>query len=429
MRAIRLGICVSLTFAVLAFGAVELWASSILEISAALLFLLWGWVAIRQKQAEIVWNWLYVPLLGLGCFILAQEVFEFSVYPYATKLELLRWAAYLLFFFLTVQSFHVVEEFASLGRFLLGLSFLVSLAGIVQHFTFNGKLYWFVVLHQGGEPFGPFVNHNHFAGFVELTVPLGLAALLGKAVRQDKVPVLVLLTAIPIGALVLSASRGGISSFLLQLVLLGFLLRDWRAAKAQILEAIVLVLVAGALIVWLGVGDTVQRFESLAAEDISHDQRVSLFRDTWQIFRQHPWTGTGLGTLETVYPAYESFYSSQKVDHAHNDYVELLADTGVIGGVFALVFICVTFWRGLSNLRSCRSSAARALYAGALVGCAGLLVHGLVDFNFHIPSNALLFLILAALATTRTQREPDAGSGEPPVRDRELDRVPLCEFV
>jgi O-antigen ligase len=399
MTSIRVGICGLVAFSVLAHGAVEVWSSTILEIGAATLFLLWGIFSIRRREVEIRWNWLYLPLLGLGGLAVLERLVGLSVDPYATKIELLKAAAYLLLFFLTVESFGTLEQWKSFVWFLVSLGFLVSLLAIVQYFTFNGKLYWFRALPPDVMPFGPFVNPNHFAGFVELVSPLGLAMLLSGAVRRDKLPLLIVLSILPIGALALSASRGGIISFLFEFVMLIFLMRRKGERRRQLVMAGSLALVAGFLALWLGLGWTVERFEHLSQGDISRDRRVSIFRDTWKIVRDHPWTGTGLGTLETVFPRYESYYDGRIVDHAHNDYLELLADTGLIGGASMLGFIALLAWRGLSNLRSTHNPVRQFVYAGSLVACTGLLLHSMVDFNLHIPSNALLFLLLAAMAT------------------------------
>jgi O-antigen ligase len=400
MTPIRVGIFTLVAFSVMAHGVVETWSTSLFEMGAAALFLLWGVLTLRARQLELRPNWLYLPLLALGAYALVQRLAGLSVYPYATTLELLKAGAYFLLFFLAVESFKTLEDWKSFAWFLVILGGLVSLLAIVQSFTFNGKLYWFRVLRPGVVPFGPFVNHNHFAGFVELVSPLGLAMLLAGAVRRDKLPVLLLLTVLPIGALALSASRGGIISFFFECVLLTVLVRKKGEAKRQLLMAGGLALVAGLLALWLGLGSTVERFSHSGSGDLAHDRRVSIDRDTWKIVRDHPWTGTGLGTLETVFPRYESYYDGLVVDHAHNDYLELLADTGLIGGVCLAGFIALLAWRGLANVRRARGPDARALYTGALVGCAGLLLHSFADFNMHIPSNALLFLLLAAMATS-----------------------------
>jgi len=399
MTPIRVGICGLVAFSVLAHGAVETWSTFILETGAAVLFLLWGVLAVRDRRVWIRWNWLYLPLLTLGAFALLESVAGGSAYPYATKIELLKAVTYFLLFFLAIESFQTIDEWKSFAWFLVTLGSFVSLLAVVQYFTFNGKLYWFRVLPQGVVPFGPFVNHNHFAGFVELIIPAGLAMLLTGAVRRDHVPLLILLTVLPIGALALSASRGGIISFLFEFVLLIFLVRQKGEGTRTLLMAGGLALVAGLLAIWLGLGWTVERFEHSTPGDLSSDRRVSIYRDTWKIVRDHPWTGTGLGTLETVFPRYESYYDGLRVDHAHNDYLELVAETGLIGGICMLGFITLLAWRGLSNLLGTNRRVCRALYSGALVACAGLLLHSMVDFNLHIPSNALLFLLLAAMAT------------------------------
>ena len=174
MTAIRLGTCVLIAVAVLSFGGVESWGNAALEVGAALLFVLWAALVTLRGRAEICWNWLFIPVFGLGVIALVQYAFGASVYPYLTKIELLRWSAYALLFFLAVQSFQTKEHVKQFIWFLLSLGFVVSLFGLVQYFTFNGKLYWCVYLPAGVSPFGPFVNPNHFAGFVELIAPLGV---------------------------------------------------------------------------------------------------------------------------------------------------------------------------------------------------------------------------------------------------------------
>ena len=400
MKTIQVGICLLIAFAVLAFGGAEPWGEAILEIGAAVLLLLWGETVIRRGQLEIQWNWLYIPVLGLAGFALAQAMLGLSVYPYATKMELLRWDAYIILCFLAVESFRTERELKSFAWFLVSLGFIVSLFGIIQYLTFNGKLYWFVVPDQNGGAFGPFVYHNHFAGFVELVAPFGLALIFSGRVPKGQLPALSLFTIVPIAALVLSGSRGGITSFLLEVALLTLLLGVRKERGKRLLKAASLLIVTGVLLAWLGIGSTVQRFEQLFGSDGPANGRLSLSRDAWQIFVHHPWIGTGLGTFETAYPRYASFYDGLRLDHAHNDYFELLASTGLIGGVFGLAFVAVLFWFGYANLRSAQNPGGRAFYGSALAACAGILLHSFVDFNLHLPSNALLFLIYAGLATS-----------------------------
>ena len=399
MKSIRIGIYVLITMLVLSFGGVETWGNAILEIGAALLFLLWAILVTVRGRLEVRHNWLYVSVCGLVGIGVVQCALGMSIYPYLTKIELLRWSAYMLLCFLTIESFESYKHVKQFIWFLLSLGFLVSLFGIIQHFSFNGKLYWAIPLSEGAHPFGPFVNPNHFAGFVELIAPLGLALVVFSPRTRDHLPVLLLFTIVPVAAVFLSASRAGIIVLLSEFILVAFLCCVQRMERKQLLAAIPIGLLAGGMIVWLGVTNTVKRFELLAHQDVSRELRVLMDRDTWRIFVDHPWTGTGLGTLIAIYPRYASFYNGTIVDHAHNDFLELLADTGLLGGLCGAFFIGVLLRRGFTNFRIARGSQ-RALVGGALVSCLGLLLHSLVDFNLHIPSNALIFLLLAFVATT-----------------------------
>jgi len=407
MSAIRVGICALVAFAVLAHGAVEAWSEAVLEIGASALLLLWGLLGVFQKRVEVRWNPLLWPLLGLTGFGLVQYLTRLSVYPYLTKIELLKLAAYLMLFFLAGQAFRTAEQWRALVWFLLVLGFVVAVFGIIQHYTFNGKLYWVRELRYGGGPFGPYVNRNHFAGLMELIVPLGLGMLLLRGARRDQLPLVALFTILPIGALFLTASRGGIMTFLVQLGLLGMLALArtvWRRQLAVITGVLIL---AGAFVAWLGVGRALERFAEFRSQEVSEARRLVIIKDSWRIFLDHPLMGTGLGTLESVYPRYESSYDGKVVNHTHNDYVEALAETGVIGGLCCLAFLVGLFYLVRTNLDSEQGPFIRAVHVGALVACVGLLVHSLVDFNLYIPSNALLFLLQASLASSSM---PPAGA-------------------
>ena len=407
MSAIRIGICSLLAFAVLTDGGVPDWSTAVLEIGTAMLFVLWGFVKVRQRQIDIRPNWLYLAVLGLILFCAAQKFLGFSVYPYATKIELLKWIAYFALAFLTVETFRTPEQSNRFAVFLLSFGFVVALFAIAQHYTFNGKLYWFAPLPQSSEPFGPFVDRDHFAAFVELTAPFGLAMLLHGTCRGEKATLVALFTAVPIAALFLCGSRGGIVGFAFASLFLISVLRRRNNRTRRFLAFASLIILCGSLVFWLGASAIMQRFGALTVSDISRDQRVSMDRDTWKVFMDHYSTGTGLGTLESVFPQYETTYTGRVVDHAHNDYLELLAETGVIGGFLGLAFIVLLFRQGLANLNSCECQSDRAFYAGALAACGALLVHSFVDFNLHVPSNALLFLLLATLASAdKRLRDP-----------------------
>jgi O-antigen ligase len=414
MRVIRIGIPLLVAFAVLAHGAVEPWSQAILETGAGLLLVAWALEMALRGQFELRWNALLIPVGGLVALAMVQWGIGITAYVYVTKLATLRMAAELILLFLTIQAFRTPKEWKNLAWFLMSLAFAVSLFGIVQYFTWNGKLYWVRTLHNGGMPFGPFVNRNDFAGFVELILPLGLALLILDGERRERRLLVALFAVFPPAALVLSASRAGIVVFSCELVML--LVLAWVYGRRSQRWLLLGVTVAIAVLAsWLGVGYTFARFTGATGTDVSLVQRFQISRDAWQIFLHHPLVGTGMGTLETVFPRFQTHYIALVVNHAHDDYVELLANGGIIGGAFGLAFLLILYRRGIRNLRLARTPVARSLYGGGLVACTGMLIHEWVDFNLHIPSNAIIFLLIACLVTSLIP-EPIANPRHPSFR-------------
>jgi len=214
------------------------------------------------------------------------------------------------------------------------------------------------------------------------------------------VPLVTLFTLLPIGALFLSASRGGIISFVAEVGFLAVLILARRREKKVLVPAALVVMLAAVLVSWLGIGAALDRFATYKKLETSEGRRVEMLHDSLRIFQAHRVLGTGLGTLQEVFPQYETVYDGLVVNHSHNDYAEALAETGVVGGLCGLVFLVLLFWSSWKILSAEGESRGFAYHAGALVACVGLLVHAGVDFNFHIPSNALIFLLQAALATS-----------------------------
>jgi O-antigen ligase len=410
MKAIRIGICGLLAFSVVAHGVVEPWSEAVLEIGAAMLFLWWAFLFARAA-VTVRWLRLLWPMAALWLLAAAQYGLGFTAVTFLTKIELLKLSALALLFFLVIQAFETLEHWSAFAWFLLALGFTVSVLGILQHFTFNGKLYWFRELRYGGIPFGPYVNRNHFAGLVELIIPTGLSILLLRAEDRDRMPLLMPLTLVPIGALFLSASRGGIAAFFIEVGLIVFLgfLRGY--GRNQLATAAALLLLVVGFVVWLGAGRTLKRFESYEKLEVNQTRRVEMLRDSWRIFHDYPLMGTGLGTLEDVFPRYETLYDGSIVNHSHNDYVEALAETGVVGGTIGICFLVFFFAAAWRKIAEAANALDLALHIGAFSACSALLAHSFVDFNLHIPSNALLFLIQSALATSATPMRLSLPSG------------------
>ncbi len=401
MKWIRIGICALAGFGVLAHGGVEEWSKAVLEIGAGLLFVVWSVIFFfsDEQEKQVFISPLLPPLGALALVAVGQLLLRATASTYDTRMDLSLLVAYVILLFLATQAFRESDDWRSFIWFIMIFGFLVAVFGILQQVTFNGKLYWFREMRFGGIPFGPYVNRNHFAGFIELVLPVSLVPLVLGKVRRERWYLVGIFALLPIGALFLAASRGGIVSFAVELGVLLLMLLLRRTRGEHVLAGGLILLLAFLFVSWLGVKQVLDRFSSLQSLEVTTGKRASMRQDTWRIFLDHPWTGTGLGTLQTVFPAYETNYDGKIVNHAHDDYLEGLAETGIAGGICGACFLGVLFLVSLRQLLQLDKPFAAALHLSGLVGCSGLLVHSLADFNLHIPANAVLFLLMAHLAT------------------------------
>jgi O-antigen ligase len=403
MRFVRVGICCLLAFAVLSFGAVEEWSQAVLEVGAAALLVAWAIRQYRLKAEHVSIPVEFLPLCVFMLVVVVQLALHLTASRYYTRIELQLLIAYLIVVFLMSQSFTRRGHWRSFVWFLMTLGFLVSILAILQYFTFNGKIYWFREIRSGVTAFGPYVNRNHFAGFAEMVIPAALVPLVLGKVRRERLFLVVLFALVPIVALLLSASRGGIISFVVQMVVLFLLLLIRRVRTKYVIVGGLVVLAAVMAVSWIGVSQVLARFAGMQNLEVSSGKRAAMQRDTWRLFLDHPIIGTGLGTLEMVYPPYDSVYDRKVVNHAHNDYLEGLAETGIVGGICCLWFLGALFLASLKGTAELGTSFGSVLNLSGLVACTGILIHSLVDFNLHIPANALLFFVSAHLATVRLQ--------------------------
>jgi O-antigen ligase len=403
MKFIRVGICCLLAFSVLSFGAVEEWSQAVLEVGASLLLCFW---AIRQYILRT--DLLFVPpeippLAAFALVAVLQSVFHVTASRYDTRIELQLLLTYVIVLFLMSQAYLRTSQWRGFFWFLMILGFCVSLFAVLQYLTFNGRLYWVRELRYGGTPFGPYVNRNHFAGFAEMVIPISLVPLALGKVRRERLLLVALLAVVPIVALFLSASRGGIVSFAVEIVLLFLLLLIRKVHGKFVIAGGIVVLVAILTVSWIGIKQVLERFSEIHSIEVSPGKRAAIRHDTWRIFLDHPVWGTGLGTFQMVFPAYDSAYDGKVVNNAHNDYLEALAETGLLGGICCAWFLASLALNSLRGLAEPVTSFRSVLNLSGLIACTGILVHSLVDFNLHIPANALIFFVSAHMSVVRPQ--------------------------
>jgi O-antigen ligase len=377
--------------AVLSFGAVRPWGVFGIRVGAVLLLLLWGARQIISEELELPSA--FLPLAIFGGWIAAQWAFGITVYRYETGQEWLTYAAY---FFMMLAAGTMAANPERLRRFLLilaGFGTLLAVFAMIQDVTGTKAIYWiFQPSGVAAQIYGPFVNRNHYAGLIEMLAPLPFLLCLSQR-PERRFPLLAAGTLMVL-SIFLSRSRGGMAAVGAELIFIAVYLSRIRHRAKSFAAIGVIAAVLAVLIVWVGSDPVVHRLT-----DMKDANRVSIFKDTLHMWWSRPVTGYGVGTFDLTYPTFQSFVVDSVINHAHNDYLELLSEAGLIGAGLVAWFLVLVYRRANERLRPGARSSDSALI-GVLAGITGLFVHSLVDFNFHIPSNAALFLVMCAIAVT-----------------------------
>lgn len=434
-----------LVFSPLAFGTVERWSLTVMESASILALCLFFWGRIRKNQRfrEVPGT---IPLLLFLSFMLVQILplppqllrlispatyslygetswaaghigwASLSICRKATVAEFFRVSAYFAFYFLAVQILSRKEYLKKTVSVVILLGSLVAFFAILQYILPNNKIYWLRSLTYPGKPFGPYVDKDHYAGLMEMLFPLVMSMFLfsrpytgyhslreriSEAFNQKSINkhILLGLSAILIATSVfLSLSRGGIISLSLSMTFFGLMIVNRRKKSKKgaliIIMAALVVLAVG----WFGWGPIVRRFGSLIdAQGDIRELRLDIWRDCIGILRHFPLAGTGFGTFVDIYPRYRSFSAAGLVDHAHNDYIELASDGGIIACLLMGWFLLAVLYRSFKAFTKRRDPYSVYLFVGGTAGLFSILIHSLGDFNLQIGANGLYFFFLAGL--------------------------------
>lgn len=389
--AVEIGLLALVLVAILSFGAVRPSGIFGIRVGAVLLFLLWAARQIISEELQIPSA--FLPLVIFGAWIAAQWTFGITVYRYQTEQDWLTYAAY---FFMMFAAATIAANPERLRRFLTALAVfgtLLAIFAMIQDVSGTKAIYWiFQPSDIAAQIYGPFVNRNHYAGLMELLAPLPFLLCLSQ--RPERRLPLLGAGVLMVLSVFLSRSRGGMVALGAELIFIAVFLSRIRHRAKSFAAIGVIAAVLAVLIVWVGSDPVVHRLT-----DMKDANRVSIFKDTLHMWSSRPVLGYGSGTFDLVYPTFQSFVVDSVINHAHNDYLELLSETGLIGAGLIAWFLVLVYRKASKQLRQGAKTSDSVLIA-VLAGITGLLVHSLVDFNFHIPANAALFLVMAAIAVT-----------------------------
>jgi O-antigen ligase len=442
-KAIAIGSMVVLIFSALAFGSREPWSIGLVELIITVLILLWAIRFAADRRVTISVPAMALPIAGLIALGLVQSVAttggDGRIRSLSMDVESTRGAVAVLvfvlaFFLIAANFFATRERLNALANVLIIFGLAMSVFALIQRFTWDGHIYW--VRPTPYNAFGPFVNRNHYAGYMEMLAPLPLALVLARGVHKESWVFYGFASAIMGLTIIVSLSRGGIISLMAGIAFVvimsgrherrhGQATRDGltggrpfaaRRSSAMLKRVGAVALVAAVItlgVIWIGAEGIINRAaESVDQMKITDPElesisRTGIWRDCIKMIRDHPITGVGLGAYETAFPVYARHNGMFVSNYVHNDYIQALTDGGTVGGLLALAFI-VLILRAM--FRAMKSDDP--LLAGLAIGCGAgvfsMFVHSLFDFNLQVPSNALLFLFLSAvisnIATTVMER-------------------------
>jgi hypothetical protein len=301
---------------------------------------------------------------------------------------------------------------------LIAVGVVLALVGVIQKATYSGRIYgfWQPYATDAG-PFGPFVNRNHFAGWMLMALAVGLgyfSGLVGRGMRGVKPGlrnrvlwfaspdanrvILVGFGLLVMGlSLVMTLSRSGITCFTIALALTGLAVarRQAKRSRRAVLAGYLLFLVVLS-IGWAGVDAIAARFAQI---DLGVGGRMAAWNDALHIFRDFPAFGSGVNTFGTAMAVYQSFDPAVRFMEAHNDYVQLLAEGGLLVTIPAFILLLLFIREVRRRFRDDTDDQMTYwIRVGAVTGLIAIGLQEIVEFSLQMPGNAALFCTLMAIA-------------------------------
>ena len=436
---------VSLVFAPLAFGTVEHWSIVSLEILmglAALVHFGYGWICRREHLrvpgiTAILLLLLFmviqiVPLPPSLVKILSPAAFSaylpiadlagkeiwlpLTVNQKASIQEFLRILAYVLVYVMTVQLLGHPLKLKKTVNVIMSLAVGVAFLAILQNMSSPDRIFWFREVPENAHPFGPWINPNQFAGYMEMISPIALGLFL---FYKPRIPsdeswrqrVVLFFTrpesnlyfyygfaaVLLIMAVFVSLCRGGIVSITLSVMFFILLYKQKKLPRGRLAVLFVGCCVFLA-ISWFGWETIISEFNH--GFDIAgniRDTRLILWKDTVPLIQDYAFFGSGFGTFRDVYPSYSTIADNLIYEHAHNDYLELLAEGGLVGFSLTAWFVLAVLWHGWKMVQVRRDQYAILVGIGAISGIAAILMHSVTDFNMHNGAIGYYFFFLCGL--------------------------------
>ena len=367
-----------------------------------------------------------------------------SVCPHATHGELSKAIAYASAFLLITGCLNPPACARRLVYCIILTGTGLACLGLYQHLVWGKKIYGFWESRFGGVPFGPYVNRNHFAGYMAMVLPFALSQFFvyfgtqraqGGYRRSPRHPQLPFagLDALPpalclsaavvmVCALFTSLSRGGMMAFIAGTgVFVVALLVRGGSLKTLLVSALV---ISALLVTGLAMGgaELLMRFDDTVLSPDRAGSRPSLWLHTIRIWLDFPLFGVGLGCFRHMFPLYKAAHVGDlEFLRSHCDYLQALSEVGVLGSLFVFAFLASILAPAFKAIVEADSTKQTWELVGAVAACTAMLAHSLVDFNLQIPANAFLFVVILGLIRNLTKCVRQETSTKSPMASMHLD--------
>jgi len=421
-----------LIFTPLARGSVQDWAITtihLLTLIALASFLL---------ENSLVWRWKWIktpldkPILVVIILSILSTIF--SVHKYTSIWSVVLLINYAVIYYLIIHTFRTRSELRQLVYLVIGVAAFISLFGIFKWSGVNPFSWWEYtdILQTPGRLTATYGNANHLAGYIEMTLLLTIGFSL-TGVGGGKRILIIPITIVLLAALILSLSRGGWSGAIAGLALMITILMTAHRLRSKKLVLTLSAGIVAAAIIVLSTGPVVDRIITVTEgnPEINMYSRLVGWRGVVNMIKDYPLLGSGPGTFSTVYTQYQPPGLGKRRFYAHNDYMHFISEVGMGLSIVIVWLIVALYGRGHKKIKN-PSRLVRGTTLGALAGITAILFHSFVDFNLNIPANAILFTVLAAVATGPVpvnnrfpiRLDPSMKkSANVPARHRDVDRI------
>jgi len=407
-------VLVILVFGPLAMGAVDMPEFLVVQGLTIGVMLLWALRIWASPKPQLLWPPICWVVLAFVIYAIARYLT--ADIEYVARMEMIQVLMYAFLFFAIVNNLYRQEVAQIIGFTLIFLAMAISAFAIYQFFKHSNRV-WVFTSPYVGRASGTYISPNNLAGFLEMLLPLATAYVLAGRMKPVTRILLGYAALVMAAGLTVTFSRGGWTAAAIGLLAVLGILAGYRNHRIPALLLLVVCIGGGAWFTKIYLAKTlayISRVEgTVNSGQIALDYRRDMWMAAGQMWLGHFWWGVGPAHYNYRFREYRSAHVQLQPDRAHNDYLNLLADWGTAGGIIVLAGMAAFaagLWETRKHVKRTERDLGRrgtsnrfAFFLGASAGLLALAAHSVVDFNLHVPANAILGVTLLALLTSNVR--------------------------